>query len=148
LLRRNATRTETRILQNLGAIQSHHGSAGSNMVARYFASLHTKHISDLFTAAQMALDCGRHFGAITDLTDFVAQLEGASAADRYNLVRQRAMQGHLPTFGHPEIAAAGRSNRIELDPRPAIYLAPLFDAIDRGKLMITPERVQRVEIAQ
>jgi hypothetical protein len=67
LLRRKVSPVEARILQTLGTIQIHHGSAGSNMVARYFASLHTRSISDLLTAAQMALDCARHFGAITDL---------------------------------------------------------------------------------
>src|SRR5262249_38863425 len=120
LLRRNANSTESRILQNLGTIQIHHGSAGSNMVARYFSSLHRKHRSDLFTAAQMALDWGRNFGAITAMTDFVAELEQASPCDRDVLIRQQAINGGLPTFGHPEIAAAGRTSHIELDPRPAI----------------------------
>jgi citrate synthase len=148
LLRRPVNAIEARILQTLGAIQIHHGSAGSNMVARYLASLHTRSISDLFTAAQMTLDCARHFGAITDLTDFVAQLEPASPKRRDELIRERAMKGNLPAFGHPEIAAAGRTNRIELDPRPAIYLSPLFDAIDRGDLQIRGERIKRVEIVQ
>src|SRR5881398_756424 len=67
LLRRNVNRAEADILENLGTIQIHHGSAGSNMVARYFASLHTRSASDLFVAGQMALDCARHFGAITEL---------------------------------------------------------------------------------
>ena len=75
LVHRNLNADESRILERLGAIQIHHGSAGSNMVARYFATLHTRSVSDLFTASQMALDCGRHFGAITDMTDFVRQLE-------------------------------------------------------------------------
>jgi citrate synthase len=148
LLRRNANLTEVRILENLGAIQIHHGSAGSNMVARYLASLHTKSVSDVFTAAQMTLDSARHFGAITDMTDFVGQLESTSPARCNELIRQRAIGGNLPTFGHPEIAAAGRANRIEVDPRPALYLSPLFEAIDAGVLQVSPERKKRVEIVQ
>jgi citrate synthase len=148
LLRRKVNSAETRILQTLGAIQVHHGSAGSNMVARYFASLHTRSISDLFTAAQMALDCARHFGAITDLTEFVKQLEQAPPRQRDELIRQRAMTGNLPAFGHPEIAAAGRTNCIELDPRPAIYLSPLFQAIDAGQMQIPEKRLERAAIVQ
>src|SRR5262249_40252313 len=64
------------------------------------------------------------------------------------LIRQRALQGSLPTFGHPEIAAAGRANRMEFDPRPAIYLGPLFNAIDTGKLQLSTERMRRVEMVQ
>src|SRR5206468_12306543 len=139
---------ETRILQTLGAIQIHHGSAGSSMVARYFASLHTRSISDLFTAGQMAMDCARHFGAITDLTEFVRELENESPERRDQLIRQRATQGNLPVFGHPEIAAAGRSNQIELDPRPAIYLSPLLEAVDRGKLDISEKQMNRIGIVQ
>lgn len=148
LLRRNVNATESRILQTLGTIQIHHGSAGSNMVARYLASLHTKSVSDLFTAAHMTLDCARHFGAITDLTELVAQLEPLSPDRRDELILQRAIEGTLPAFGHPEIAAAGRANRIEFDPRPAIYLSPLFEAIDSGKLEIPKARMNRVEIVQ
>jgi citrate synthase len=147
LLRRRLTSTEARILQTLGTIQIHHGSAGSNMVARYLASLHTRSISDIFTASQMALDCARHFGAISDMTEFIAQLEGESPARQDRIIRQRAMAGNLPAFGHPEIAAAGRNNQIELDPRPAIYLSPLFHAIDSGQLDIPVERLRRVAIA-
>ena len=148
LLRRNVNPVETRILQTLGTVQIHHGSAGSNMVARYFATLHTRSVSDLFTAAQMALDCARHFGAITDLTEFVEQLENASPSRRDELIRQRAIAGNLPTFGHPEIAAAGRTNCIELDPRPAIYLSPLFEAIDRRQLQAPEKRIKRAAIVQ
>jgi citrate synthase len=148
LLRRHVNSTEARILQTLGTIQIHHGSAGSNMVARYLASLHTKSVSDLFTAAQMTLDSARHFGAITDLTELVAELEPLSPSQRDERIRQRAIQGSLPTFGHPEIAAAGRTPRIEVDPRPAIYLSPLFEAIDSGKLKIPVARMKRVEIVQ
>jgi citrate synthase len=148
LLRRVANSTETRILQTLGAIQVHHGSAGSNMVARYLASLHTRSISDLFTAAHMALDCARHFGAISDLTEFVKQLEHASPDRRDELIQQRAAMGNLPAFGHPEIAAAGRINRIEFDPRPAIYLSPVFEAIDAGRMQVAEERLERAAIVQ
>ena len=148
LLRRKANSVESHILQTLGTIQIHHGSAGSNMVARYLASLHTKSVSDLFTAAHMTLDCARHFGAITDLTELVARLEPLSPDRRDELIRQRAIEGNLPAFGHPEIAAAGRANRLEVDPRPAIYLSPLFEAVDSGKLEIPKERMNRVEIVQ
>ncbi|HYR83414.1 MAG TPA: citrate/2-methylcitrate synthase [Terriglobia bacterium] len=148
LLRRKVNPIEAGILQNLGTIQIHHGSAGSNMVARYFASLHAKSTSDLFTAAQMALDCARHFGAITDLTELVGQLEHASPGRRDELIRQRAAGGNLPAFGHPEIAAAGRAGCIELDPRPAIYLSPLFEAIDAGSVEVSETRMKRVEIVQ
>src|SRR5207249_1083945 len=64
------------------------------------------------------------------------------------LIRQRAIQGNLPVFGHPEIAAAGRSNHIELDPRPALYLAPLFEAIDGGRVEVSEGRMKRVAIVQ
>ncbi|HET9215707.1 MAG TPA: citrate/2-methylcitrate synthase [Terriglobia bacterium] len=148
LLRRHVDGTEARILENLGAIQVHHGSAGSNMVARYLASLHTRSISDLFTAAQMTLDCARHFGAITDLTDFITELHRVAPTQRDGLIRQRAMQGNLPAFGHPEIAAAGRSNSIEVDPRPAIYLAPLFEAMDAGRLVVPRAPLERIRLTQ
>jgi citrate synthase len=148
LLRRRVTPAERRILQTFGAIQIHHGSAGSNMVARYFASLHTRSVSDLFTAAQMTLDCARHFGAITDLTDFVSELQHASPSRRDKVIRQRAMDGNLPAFGHPEIAAAGRGNSIELDPRPAIYLTPVFEALDSGHLQVPADRLRRAVTVQ
>ena len=118
------------------------------MVARYLASLHTRNVGDIFTAAQMALDCARHFGAITDLTEFIEDLENQPRRRQDALIRQRAMKGNLPTFGHPEIAAAGRSNRLELDPRPAIYLAPLFQAVDSGALQVSEERRRTAEIVQ
>ena len=148
LLRRNVNSTETRILQTLGAIQIHHGSAGSNMVARYLASLHASCTADIFTAAQMTLDSARHFGAITDLTEFVGELEQVSPGRQDRLIRQRAVAGSLPTFGHPEIAAAGRSNRIEVDPRPAIYLSSLFDAIDSGDVKLSNKTRRSVAAAQ
>ena len=89
LIRRSVNADEARILGQLGAIQVHHGSAGSNMVARYFATLHTRSVSDLFTASQMALDCGRHFGAISDMTDFVHVLEEAPESKRDDVIRDR-----------------------------------------------------------
>jgi citrate synthase len=135
-------------MKKFGAIQVHHGSAGSNMVARYLASLHTRSASDLFIAAQMALDCARHFGAITDLTDFVRQLEGEGPGQWDELIRERAFKGNLPAFGHPEIAAAGRSQGMEFDPRPAIYLASLFDAIDADRLRVEQTKARRVAIVQ
>jgi citrate synthase len=148
LLRRRVNPTEAAILENNGAIQIHHGSAGSNMVARYLATLHAKSVSDVFTAGQMALDGARHFGAIDDLTEFVAVLEGLSSHEQDKRIRQRAIQGNLPVFGHPEIAAAGRTSHMELDPRPALYLAPLFEAIDSGHLRVSEQRLRRVRIVQ
>lgn len=148
LLRRTVNATEVRILQTLGTIQIHHGSAGSNMVARYLSSLHTKALGDLFTAAQMTLDCARHFGAITDMTEFVSQLERVTARRQDELIRERIMTGGLPTFGHPEISLAGRENRMELDPRPALYLSPLFNAIDSGEVEVPRSRARGVQAAQ
>jgi citrate synthase len=118
------------------------------MVARYLASLHTKAVSDIFTAGQMTLDSARHFGAITDMTEFVVQLERKSPRVQDELIHQRALAGNLPTFGHPEISAAGRNNRIEFDPRPTIYLNPLFKAIDSGDLKVSRERLRRISIVQ
>jgi citrate synthase len=132
----------------MGAIQVHHGSAGSNVVARYFASLHTASISDLFTASQMALDCSRHFGAIHGMTEFVHALERTPKAKRDDAIRDRILNGSLPTFGHPEISAAGRDNHLEADPRPALYLAPLFDAIDRGFIKLTPTMQKRAALLE
>ena len=148
LLRRDVNPDEARILAQLGAIQVHHGSAGSNMVARYFATLHTRSVSDLFTASQMALDCGRHFGAITDMTDFVGDLERTPELERDNVIRGRILKGNLPTFGHPEIAAAGRDNHLEMDPRPALYLAPLFEAIDKGTVPVGPKTLKRATLLE
>lgn len=148
LLRRAVNPTETRILQTLGTIQVHHGSAGSNMVARYLASLHTKDVSDIFTAGQMTLDSARHFGAITDMTEFVAQIQNKPPRVQDQLIHQRALEGNLPTFGHPEISAAGRNNRIEFDPRPTIYLNPLFEAIDSGSVEVPKKRLKRISIVQ
>jgi citrate synthase len=96
----------------------------------------------------MALDGARHFGAIDDLTEFVAGLERVSSDEQDKRIRQRAMQGSLPVFGHPEIAAAGRDSHMELDPRPALYLAPLFHAIDAGRVRVSEQRLRRVRIVQ
>jgi len=148
LLRRVVNDDEARILGRLGAIQVHHGSAGSSMVARYLASLHTRSVGDLFTASQMTLDCGRHFGAISDMTEFVRVLERTPASKRDDAIRARILKGNLPTFGHPEISAAGRDNRLEADPRPALYLAPLFDAIDRGVVQVSAKTQKRVRIVE
>jgi citrate synthase len=148
LLRHNPNAHEKRILEQLGAIQIHHGSAGSNMVARYFASLHTRSVADLFTASQMALDCGRHFGAISDMTDFVAVLERTPESEHDNVIRGRILRGNLPTFGHPEIAAASRENHLEMDPRPALYLAPLFEAIDNGTVTVRPRVLKRAALLE
>ncbi len=148
LLRRVVSDDEVRILGQLGAIQVHHGSAGSSMVARYFASLHTRSVSDLFTASQMALDCGRHFGAISDMTEFVRLLERTPKAKRDDAIRGRILKGSLPTFGHPEISAASRDNHLEADPRPALYLGPLFDAIDRGVVNVNPKLLERVGLVE
>jgi len=101
LLRRPVSSDEAGILGRLGAIQVHHGSAGSNMVARYLAVLHTRSVSDLFTASQMALDCGRHFGAISDMTEFVEVLDRISESERDTVIWARILKGNLPTFGHP-----------------------------------------------
>jgi len=128
----------------MGALQVHHGSAGSSMVARYLASLHTRSVSDLFTASQMTLDSGRHFGAISDMTDFVRVLEKTPVSKRDDAIRSRILKGNLPTFGHPEISAAGRDNHLEADPRPALYLAPLFDAIDRGTVRVSQKAQKRI----
>ena len=122
LLRRVPNADEIRILGQLGAIQVHHGSAGSNMVARYFATLHTRSVSDLFTASQMALDCGRHFGAISDMTDFVRILERTPQGKRDDAIRDRIVKGSLPTFGHPEIAAADARIISKWIPRPRSIL--------------------------
>ena len=148
LLRRVVNDDENRILGRLGAIQVHHGSAGSSMVARYLASLHTRSVSDLFTASQMTLDCGRHFGAIGDMTEFVRVLERTPISKRDNVIRDRILKGNLPTFGHPEISAAGRDNRLEADPRPALYLASLFDAIDRGVVHVSSKAQKRAGLLE
>ena len=80
LLGREATPIEANILERMGIIQTHHGSAGSNVVARYLATLHTAAVSDFFVASQMTLDGNRHFGAIHDMTAFINQIESLDDA--------------------------------------------------------------------
>ena len=148
ILGHHANDHESLILERMGTIQIHHGSAGSNMVARYMATLHTLSVSDFFTASQMALDGARHFGAIHDMSDFVQELEGLTVEERAARIREKVLSGGLPTFGHPEISAAGRGNQVQQDPRPAIYIAPVFDAIDAGELTLTPAQQDRLAIAR
>jgi len=148
ILGHHANDHESLILERMGTIQIHHGSAGSNMVARYMATLHTMSVSDFFTASQMALDGARHFGPIHDMSDFVNDLEPMSVEDRAARIREKMLTGGLPTFGHPEIAAAGRGNQVQQDPRPAIYIAPVFDAIDAGELSLTQQQQDRLAIAR
>ena len=102
------------------------------MVARYMATLHTLSVSDFFIASQMALDGARHFGAIHDMSDFVQELEALAGRATRGTHPQKMLGGGLPTFGHPEISAAGRGNQVQQDPRPAIYIDPVFQAIDAG----------------
>lgn len=148
ILGRHANEHERLILERMGTIQIHHGSAGSSMVARYMATLHTLSVSDFFIASQMALDGARHFGAIHDMSDFVQELEALPADKRAERIRQKMLGGGLPTFGHPEISAAGRGNQVQQDPRPAIYIDPVFQAIDAGELTITPHQQERLSIAR
>jgi citrate synthase len=148
ILGHHANDHERTILERMGTIQIHHGSAGSNMVARYMATLHTLSVSDFFTASQMALDGARHFGAIHDMSDFVQELEPLTVDERAARIREKMLGGGLPTFGHPEIAAAGRGNQVQQDPRPAIYIAPVFNAIDEGELTISPGQNERLSIAR
>ncbi len=147
LLGREASTVEAGILEQMGIIQIHHGSAGSNVVARYLASLHTGAVSDFFVAAQMALDGDRHFGAIHDMTAFINQIEPLDTAAREAAIRER-MQSALPTFGHPEIAAAGRADEIQQDPRPAIYFNPFLEAIDNGNIQLNDAQKKRLAIVQ
>lgn len=148
ILGHHANEHERSILERMGTIQIHHGSAGSSMVARYMATLHTFSVIDFFIASHMALDGARHFGAIHDMSDFVQELEPLTAEQRGQRIREKMLTGGLPTFGHPEIAAAGRGNQVQQDPRPAIYIDPVFKAIDAGELNITPRQHERLAIAR
>jgi hypothetical protein len=148
ILGRHANERECQILERMGTIQIHHGSAGSNMVARYMATLHTLSVSDFFSASQMAMDGARHFGAIHDMSAFVHQLESMSVDERRETIRGKVLGGGLPTFGHPEIAAAGRGNTVQQDPRPAIYIDPLFSAINEGKVTLSERQRERLAIAR
>ena len=147
LLGREASDVEADILERMGVIQIHHGSAGSNVVARYLATLHTGAVSDFFVAAQMALDGNRHFGAIHDMTTFINEIESLDADALETAIHER-MQAALPTFGHPEIAAAGRADEIQQDPRPAIYFNPFLEAIDSGDIQLNDRQKKRLTIIQ
>ena len=147
LLGREASPVEANILERMGIIQTHHGSAGSNVVARYLATLHTGAVSDFFVASQMTLDGDRHFGAIHDMTAFINQIESLDDTAREDAIRER-MQSALPTFGHPEIAAAGRSDEIQQDPRPAIYFNPFLEALDNGDIQLNDLQKKRLGIIQ
>lgn len=147
LLGRQASPVEANILERMGIIQIHHGSAGSNVVARYLATLHAGAVSDFFVASQMTLDGDRHFGAIHDMTAFMNQLEPLDTAALEEAIRARMLVA-LPTFGHPEIAAAGRAEEIQQDPRPAIYLNPLLEAVDNGDINLSERQKRRLWIIQ
>ena len=148
ILGHHANDHERSILERMGTIQIHHGSAGSNMVARYMATLHTFSVADFLVASQMALDGARHFGAIHDMSDFVQELEPLNLQQRSERIRGKMLTGGLPTFGHPEISAAGRGNQVQQDPRPAIYIAPVFQAIDAGELTMSQRQLERLSIAR
>ena len=148
LLGRRANEVENKAMERMGIIQTHHGSAGSNMVARYMATLHTPSVSDFLTAAHMNLDGDRHFGAIHDMTHFINALEQLAPERREAAIRNEVLGGGIPTFGHPEIAAAGRVDEIQQDPRPAIYIEPILDAIDSGDLTLDDKQKQRLGMIQ
>jgi hypothetical protein len=148
ILGHHANDHEREILERMGTIQIHHGSAGSSMVARYMATLHTFSVADFFIASHMALDGARHFGAIHDMSDFVQDLESLTVEQRSERIKEKMLTGGLPTFGHPEIAAAGRGNQVQQDPRPAIYIDPVFKAIDAGQLSISERQHERLAIAR
>ena len=147
LLGREASSVEANILERMGIIQTHHGSAGSNVVARYLATLYAGAVSDFFVASQMALDGDRHFGAIHDMTAFINQIEPLDTEARETAIKER-MRTALPTFGHPEIAAAGRSDEIQQDPRPAIYFNPFIDAVEKGEIQLSDRQKKRLAIMQ
>lgn len=147
LLGKDASSVEANILERMGVIQTHHGSAGSNVVARYLASLYAGAVSDFFVASQMALDGDRHFGAIHDMTAFINEIEPLDTEARETAIRER-MRTALPTFGHPMIAAAGRSDEIQQDPRPAIYFNPFIDAVEKGEIQLSERQKKRLAIMQ
>ena len=148
LLGHHANAVENEILERMGMIQIHHGSAGSNMVARYMATVHTTSVSDFLSVSQMTLDGARHFGAIHDMTRFINELEQLPPENRDESIRNGVLSGGLPTFGHPEIAAAGRSDEIQQDPRSGIYLDPLFRAIDNGDITLDDSQRERLKMLQ
>ncbi len=147
LLGREATSVEAHILERMGVIQTHHGSAGSNVVARYLATLYAGAVSDFFVASQMALDGDRHFGAIHDMTAFINEIEPLDTEARETAIRDR-MRTALPTFGHPMIAAAGRSDEIQQDPRPAIYFNSFIEAVEKGEIQLNDRQKERLAIMQ
>src|SRR5215217_5681480 len=61
MLGHHANEHERAILERMGTIQIHHGSAGSSMVARYMATLHTFSVQDFFIASHMALATSARF---------------------------------------------------------------------------------------
>ena len=148
LLGHRANEVESKALERMGIIQTHHGSAGSNMVARYMATLYTSSVSDFLVAAHMNLDGDRHFGAIHDMTHFINGLEQLPPEDREAAIRNEVLGGGVPTFGHPEIAAAGRVDEIQQDPRPAIYIDPVLQAIDSGDLTLNDKQKWRLGMIQ
>ena len=148
LLGHRANEVEDKALERMGIIQTHHGSAGSNMVARYMATLHTPSVSDFLCAAHMNLDGDRHFGAIHDMTHFINALEQLPSEKREEAIQNEVLGGGIPTFGHPEIAAAGRVDEIQQDPRPAIYIEPVLQAIDSRGLTLDDKQKQRLDIVQ
>jgi citrate synthase len=95
----------------------------------------------------MTLDGNRHFGAIHDMTAFINQIESLDAAALEEAIQQRMLTA-LPTFGHPEIAAAGRSDEIQQDPRPAIYFNPFLEALDNGDIQLSDRQRKRLRVAQ
>ena len=82
------------------------------------------------------------------MTAFIKELEEIPEGDQVRIVREKVMMGGLPTFGHPEISAAGRGNQIQQDPRAAIYLSPFFDAIDQKSLSLSNRQLERLKIVQ
>ena len=148
LLGHHANEVENKALERMGIIQTHHGSAGSNMVARYLTTVHTPSVSDFLSASHMTLDSDRHFGAIHDMTHFINELEQLSPEERDEAIQQEVLGGGIPTFGHPEIAAAGRADEIQQDPRPAIYLEPVLQAIDSGGITLDDKQKSRLSMVQ
>src|SRR5678816_2928887 len=91
ILGHHANDHEREILERMGTIQIHHGSAGSSMVARYMATLHTFSVADFFIASHMALDGARHFGAIHDMSDFVQDLEPLNVEQRGQRIKEKML---------------------------------------------------------
>jgi hypothetical protein len=148
LLGRSASATENQILERMGMIQMHHGSAGSNMVARFLATLHCNSSLEFLAACQITLDSKRHFGAIHDMTALIRKLESSPEAQHAEIIRDEVLTGGLPTFGHPHISAASRGGSIQQDPRAAVYLSPVLDAIDKGALDLNESQRRRLGIIQ